>query len=175
MLPSVPVGDPFTDFSERANELRELWYDRFQALVAEPALSLPPLQRYPYRHDLQHLRVPFSIHTMDAVAAYRGCSGDLCSVLHRTLPPSDWAVLTTHAEAYCEDLIAMTLTAVPLPQEQLLQFVRAVLRRHFQCEGDAALSPIHVHAFLWEHSALLSAQVYERAVHPNRGGQPIGI
>eukprot|EP00434_Breviolum_minutum_P022735 symbB.v1.2.020057.t1/scaffold1666.1/size183716/3 len=160
--------------------MRDAWFRLCRQRVL-PQLGNLPLptgpEQYPYPQHLQHLRVPFSAYFAEELDSFRSTFfehklhqvqstdarvKDLTLAMEAAIPPQWRKMLKEHQAHYAEDLAALRLTAVPLPQDQQRKFLQPIMKNRVMQGGIAEL-----HQFLWRHQGTLQLALRQLAAIPS--------
>ncbi|CAE7349564.1 RNF213 [Symbiodinium sp. CCMP2592] len=158
-------------------ELRRAWFDICRQVVSLEGVAPPEgSECYPYRHHLQMLQIPFAAHFAEKLDSFRalyfeqgldakGPAHPAWSLLRRSMEaaiPAEWLkLLHDHKDTYVEDLAALRLSAVPLPQAEQLRVLKPILQdRAHQWEVS------DLHRYLWQHQDSLQTVLRQLAALP---------
>ena len=166
-------------------ELRRAWFDICRQVVSLEGVAPPEgSECYPYRHHLQILQIPFAAHFAEKFDSFRalyfeqgldrqGPAHPSWSLLQRSMEaaiPAEWLkLLHDHRDTYVEDLAALRLSAVPLPQAEQLRVLKPILQ-----DRARQWKVPDLHRYLWQHQDSLQAvlrQLAALASEYQRSGQ----
>eukprot|EP00435_Cladocopium_sp_Y103_P034253 s610_g8.t2 len=159
--------------------LRAAWFQLCEQRIL-PQLSKVPAptgpEFYPYLQHLQLLRVPFSSCFAEELDSFRSSYfehklhqvhhldrrvQDLTKGMEVSIEEQWLQLLKEHQEDYAQDLAALRLTAVPLPQEEQRRFLRPIM------QGVTHGGITELHQFLWRHQGTLQLALRQLAAIPS--------